>query len=409
MSFLRSSNSLSIGSLNLRIPSAYEEIQPHHMLVVYSTLQVLKSTKAYKNLADKIIQLLSSATDSLLPLVYSNLIPDSLIRLGIRLRLRDQIILLEGTDCEHDMMNKSQIISQLKSMPTAIETEAANEQHYEVPAAFYDLSLGPRKKYSSGLWLTKHTTFPESEVAMLDLYFERAGVMDGMSIVDLGCGWGSVTLYLLEKYPNVRVTSISNSYSQREYIMNTATEKGFNTDNLTIVTCNVSDDQGALEVVKDNDLVITIEMFEHMKNYSSILEKVQGFLKPDGKLFIHIFTHKTFTYHFTDGWMAENFFTGGTMPSDDLMLYFGENFHILNHWRVNGSNYEKTSNGWLEYLDTNWKNGKLKPVLKEAYGAGKENEWYVNWRLFFLACAELWGFDGGNEWIVSHYLFQKRA
>jgi len=230
------------------------------MLVVYGALQVLKSTKTYKKLADKIIQLLSSGTDCLLPLVYSNVIPDSLIRLGIRIRLRDQLILLEGTDCENDMVNKSQIIAELKSMPTAIETEAANEQHYEVPAAFYDLSLGPRKKYSSGLWLENNTTFPESEVAMLDLYFDRAGVQDGMSIVDLGCGWGSVSLYLLEKYPNVKVTSISNSHSQREYIMKTATEKGFNTNNLNIITCNVSDDQGALDVVKDNDLVITIEM-----------------------------------------------------------------------------------------------------------------------------------------------------
>lgn len=207
------------------------------------------------------IQLLSRATDSLLPLVYnSNIIPDSLIRLGIRIRLRDQLILLKETNCEADMNVKMGIVSGLKSMPVAIETDAANDQHYEVPAKFYDLCLGPRKKYSSGLWLSKDTTFPQSEVAMLDLYFERAGVKDGMSIVDLGCGWGSVTLYLLEKYPNVKVTSISNSHSQREYIMKTATDKGFNTDNLNIITCNISDDRGALDVVKDNDLVITIEM-----------------------------------------------------------------------------------------------------------------------------------------------------
>ena len=145
-----------------------------------------------------------------------------------------------------------------------------------------------------------------------------------------------------------------------------------------------------------------------MKNYSILLSKVHGFLKPGGKLFVHIFTHKDFAYHFEDGWMADTFFTGGTMPSDDLLLYFGEHFSCENHWRVNGSNYEKTSNGWLDYLDKNWKNGKLKPVLEEAYGAGKGKEWYINWRLFFFACAELFGFDNGEEWIVSHYLFNRR-
>ena len=151
------------------------------------------------------------------------------------------------------------------------------------------------------------------------------------------------------------------------------------------------------------------EQFEHMKNYHHLLQKVHGFLKAKGgKLFVHIFTHKNFVYHFEDGWMSRNFFSGGTMPSDDLLLYFAQDFHVRNHWRVNGTNYEKTSNGWLNYLDKNWKNGELEPVLREAYGKGKEREWYCNWRLFFMACAELWGLDGGNEWIVSHYLFEKR-
>lgn len=306
------------------------------------------------------------------------------------------------------MQSKMSIINELKSLPIAIETEAANEQHYEVPAAFYDLCLGPRKKYSSGLWERRDTTFEESEVAMLELYCQRAGVKDGMKIVDLGCGWGSLTLFLAEKYPNVKLTSVSNSHSQKEYIMNTAAKRGLNVNNINVITCNVNDDKGALDVVKDNDLVISIEMFEHMKNYSILLDKVHSFLSPNGHLFLHIFTHKDFTYHFDSGWLSDNFFTGGTMPSDDLMLYFQDHFSIQNHWRVNGSNYEKTSNGWLAIMDKNWKNGKLEPVLREAYGAGKEREWYVNWRLFFLACAELWGFNGGEEWIVSHYLFKRK-
>jgi cyclopropane-fatty-acyl-phospholipid synthase len=172
--------------------------------------------------------------------------------------------------------------------------------------------------------------------------------------------------------------------------------------------CNVSDDKGALDVVKDNDLVMTVEMFEHMKNYQQLLTKVKGFLKPTGKLFVHIFTHKTYTYHFDAGWMSETFFTGGTMPSDDLLLYFAQDFACLHHWRVNGTNYEKTSNAWLACLDQSWRNKKLQPVLAKAYGKGREREWFVNWRLFFLACAELWGYNDGEEWIVSHYLFQRR-
>jgi cyclopropane-fatty-acyl-phospholipid synthase len=166
---------------------------------------------------------------------------------------------------------------------------------------------------------------------------------------------------------------------------------------------------------------MTVEMFEHMKNYTQLFELIYKFLKPNGKLFVHIFTHCEYTYHFDSGWMSDHFFSGGTMPSDDLLLYFTQQFYIGYHWRVNGTHYERTSNAWLNNLDTAWKLGQkqqsdsnhvttttLQSVLREAYGAGKEREWYINWRLFFLACAELWGYDNGNEWIVSHYLFQKR-
>jgi cyclopropane-fatty-acyl-phospholipid synthase len=165
-----------------------------------------------------------------------------------------------------------------------------------------------------------------------------------------------------------------------------------------------------LDAVRNHDRVMTIEMFEHMKNYQSLLHKVHGFLKPNtGKLFVHIFTHKDYAYHFEEGsWMSDNFFSGGTMPSDDLLLYFSQDFAVQHHWRVSGQHYENTSNAWLAKLDASWKNGQLPPVLAQAYGPGKEQEWYVNWRLFFLACAELWGYDEGNEWIVSHYLFQRR-
>jgi cyclopropane-fatty-acyl-phospholipid synthase len=172
----------------------------------------------------------------------------------------------------------------------------------------------------------------------------------------------------------------------------------------------VADDkEGALKVVKDNDLVMTVEMLEHMKNYQQLLSLVHGFLKPQvGKLFIHIFTHKDYTYHFDQGWMSDNFFTGGTMPSDDLLLYFNQDFTVRHHWRVPGHHYEKTSNAWLSNLDEAWQKKTLQPVLMQAYGAGQEWQWYINWRLFFLACAELWGLDNGQEWIVSHYLLERR-
>mmetsp|Transcript_17529 Transcript_17529/g.36037 ORF Transcript_17529/g.36037 Transcript_17529/m.36037 type:complete len:406 (+) Transcript_17529:218-1435(+) len=389
--------------------NSYDNVRPHHLALGYAILGVLTSSKICKKISGKILNMLSDLSEACIPLIHVGLVPDFVIRWGIRLQLRDHLNILASESAQLELDQKLKIIHKLKTMPIAIATAEANEQHYEVPAKFYDLCLGPRKKYSSGLWPNPNTTFEESEVAMLEKYCENAGVEDGMSIVDLGCGWGSLTLHLAENYPNAKITGISNSASQREYILSTAKARGYNVENITIITCNVADDKGALDVVKDNDLVMTVEMFEHMKNYQDLLNKIHGWLKPDGgKLFVHIFTHKDYCYEFEKGWMSENFFTGGTMPSDDLLLYFSKQFSIVNHWRVNGQNYEKTSNGWLDYLDKSWRSGELKPVLAEAYGAGKEREWYVNWRLFFLACAELWGYDGGDEWIVSLYLFERR-
>lgn len=395
-------------SLWMSIPSSYHDVQAHHVVVAYAAWNLWSSSHLAERLSDKVLSLLSSFSERLVGLVQLGLVPDFLIRFGIRIQLRDRLALLRSTETTAEQDDKMQIVRQLHTMPIAVMTKEANDQHYEVPARFYDLCLGPCKKYSSGLWPTSRTTFEESEILMLDLYCERAELEDGMSIVDLGCGWGSLTLHLCAKYPNAKITSISNSHTQKDYILNTAKARGLNHQNIKVITCNVADDEGALQVVRDNDRVMTVEMFEHMKNYDDLLQKVHGFLKPGGKLFVHIFTHKDYTYHFEDGWMSRNFFSGGTMPSDDLLLYFAKSFAIEQHWRVNGTNYEKTSNGWLAYLDQNWRNGSLKPVLTEAYGVGSEREWYVNWRLFFMACAELWGFRGGNEWIVSHYLFVSR-
>eukprot|EP00522_Entomoneis_paludosa_P014010 CAMPEP_0172451416 /NCGR_PEP_ID=MMETSP1065-20121228/9473_1 /TAXON_ID=265537 /ORGANISM="Amphiprora paludosa, Strain CCMP125" /LENGTH=369 /DNA_ID=CAMNT_0013203371 /DNA_START=50 /DNA_END=1156 /DNA_ORIENTATION=- len=369
MDFVEVSRSLLV------VPSKYENVQPHHLAIGYAFYRLLASSSIVQKASKFLLNVLSNSTESFIPMVKMGLVPDFLIRFGIRVQLYNHLNVLAADNVETELKNKTEIVHKLKTMPIAIATDEANEQHYEVPAKFYDLCLGPRKKYSSGLWPNKDTTFEESEVAMLEHYCQLAGVEDGMSIVDLGCGWGSLTLHLAERYPNAKITGISNSHSQREYILNTAKERGYNVGNITIVTCNVSDDKGALDVVKGNDRVMTVEMFEHMKNYDHLMEKVNGFLKPGGKLFVHIFTHKDYTYHFDKGWMSDNFFTGGTMPSDDLLLYFANHFKIENHWRVNGTNYEKTSNGWLDYLDKSWKSGELKPVLAQAYGEGNEREW----------------------------------
>lgn len=399
------------------LSSLYSSIRPHHVLVLYNVTKLLKTTKWYQKFHSYIISVLSLTSIRFLPLIHKGYVPDFVIRYGIRVQLKDRLLLEEGkgskNSIEEQILYKMKIISELKSSPIAIETGAANEQHYEVPYEFYSLCLGPRKKYSSGLWPSKKTTFKESEEEMLLVYCKRSGVQDGMKVVDLGCGWGSLSIFLLERFPNIKVTSISNSHSQREYILNYV--KNYlppdRLNNINVITCNVADDGGALDSVKNQDLIFSIEMFEHMKNYSNLLSKVHGLMKPNGKLFLHMFTHKTYTYHFDDnGWMSQYFFTGGTMPCDDLMLYFSHHFSILNHWVVNGTNYAKTSEAWLSKLDESWysKKDEMTRILQNTYGEGKEQEWFWQWRLFYLACAELFGYRNGNEWVVSHYLFEAR-
>ena len=230
---------LEVGRSLLVIPKDYGEVRPHHLVVLYTAWTLTSNSKLCKKIHDKILSVLSNFAEKCIPLIHAGLIPDFVIRFGIRLQLRDHLAQLAAVNVQQELASKLQIVKQLHTMPIAIETNAPNEQHYEVPAKFYDLSLGPRKKYSSGLWPTPKTTFEESEVKMLELYCERANVKDGMKIVDLGCGWGSLTLHLAERYPNCRITGISNSHSQREYILKTAKERGYNVKNISIVTVSV--------------------------------------------------------------------------------------------------------------------------------------------------------------------------
>ncbi len=337
-------------------------------------------------------------------LMNRGLLPDQLIRLGIRHLLRKRLEEENrgGLEATQERFNK--LLETLRQSPIAVDTDAANEQHYEVPAAFYQNVLGGHLKYSCGYWDVDVNNLTQAEERMLDLTCKRADLEDNQDILELGCGWGSLSLYMARNFPNSRITSVSNSNSQREFIMQRAREYGV--DNLTVITQDVN----FFETDQKFDRVVSVEMFEHMRNYQHLLDKIAGFLRDDGKLFVHIFTHKEYAYLFevrdeTD-WMAKYFFTGGIMPSDHLLLYFSDNFGLEEHWRVNGQHYEKTAEAWLANMDAC--RAEIMPVFKECYGEDKARTWWGYWRVFFMACAELWGYEKGNEWFVSHYRFHKR-
>ncbi|MBX9687588.1 MAG: cyclopropane-fatty-acyl-phospholipid synthase family protein [Candidatus Obscuribacterales bacterium] len=348
-------------------------------------------------------------------------LPEWLIRAGIRRMLAQKLRELERDSAKYDDKGISSFVAELRKMPIAIATDRANQQHYEVPAEFFEIVLGPHAKYSCGYW-DSAKDLEGAEKAMLELTCLRADIQDGQEILDLGCGWGAFSLFAAEKYPKARITAFSNSRVQREFIEAKAARSGL--DNLRVFTGDInligrdffssqysSRTAVGARTFEGFDRVVSVEMFEHMKNYELLLEKISGWMKESACLFVHIFSHKDYAYHYDSSdpndWLTKYFFTGGTMPSDSLLSYFQKDLKLSRHWVINGRHYQKTADAWLLNMTENKE--RLMPILASCYGEAQSRRWWIYWRLFLMACAELWGYSGGNEWFVSHYLFAKRS
>lgn len=345
-------------------------------------------------------------------MIFSNLaismsergfMPDILIRTGIRQLSQQRLNEIKAQDCEASAKLREQFFQEMATAEIAPLPEMANAQHYEVPAAFFDVVLGSHRKYSSCYWPEGIEHLNDAEQTALFETCEHADLKDHQHILELGCGWGSLSLWMAKNYPHSQITSVSNSQSQRAFILAEAAKRGLN--NLQVITC----DMNRFEIDQKFDRIVSVEMFEHMRNYAVLFEKINHWLKPQGKFFMHIFCHRDVPYAFEvqddDDWMSQYFFSGGFMPSDDTPTRFQKHLKLANQWRWDGRHYEKTANAWLENMDQNKE--AITPILQACYGTENTEIWRQRWRIFFMACAELFGFNRGQEWWVSHYLFEK--
>jgi len=334
-----------------------------------------------------------------------DLLPDWLIRWGVRRTIAGR---LREERCSSPAEAEARVRAFAEARrhgPLAVATRDANAQHYEVPTAFFQRVLGRHLKYSSGYWDSGVTELDVAEARMLALTTARARLANGQRILELGCGWGSLSLWMARQFPDSEIVAVSNSRSQKRWIDEVARRDGLT--NLRIITA----DMNTFEAPGTFDRVVSVEMFEHMRNWQELFARIARWLRPDGSLFFHIFTHHQYAYAYevrdSSDWMAAHFFTGGIMPSDDLPTRFQEDLVVAEHWRESGRHYQQTAEAWLANMDRH--KAELWPLFEATYGAAEATRWWVRWRVFFMACAELWGWRGGEEWLVTHYRMTRRA
>jgi cyclopropane-fatty-acyl-phospholipid synthase len=335
-------------------------------------------------------------------LLKKNILPDFLIRIGIRRLLRQRLAEEARGDAQAQQERLNAFIASMDASPIAIRTRAANEQHYELPTRFFELCLGPNLKYSSSYFNSNTSDLGSAETTMLELTVNRAGIKNGERILELGCGWGSLSLFNAKKFPRSKFLGVSNSRTQKLFIDAKAKEQGIK--NLEIITA----DMNRFKAVGKFDRAVSVEMFEHMRNWRELFRRLGSWLKPGGSFFMHIFTHREWAYPFvvkdSSDWMAKYFFSGGMMPSDSLPFYFSETLSVRKHWIVNGRHYEWTAEEWLKNMDKN--RNEILQIFRQTYGDRETLKWWVYWRVFFMSCSELWGYANGSEWFVSHYLLE---
>ncbi|HXG89758.1 MAG TPA: cyclopropane-fatty-acyl-phospholipid synthase family protein [Vicinamibacterales bacterium] len=344
------------------------------------------------------------ATSTLDFILDRGLAPDWVIRAGIRriagARLREQQ--RGGADGQAERFVA--LLGSLDHAPIATHTDQANSQHYELPPEFFAEVLGPHLKYSSAWWPEGVTTLADAEARMLALVAERADIRDGQDILELGCGWGSLTLYLAQRFPRCHIVGVSNSSGQRRFILAQAAARGL--DNIEVITADINH----FAIERRFDRIVSVEMLEHVRNYRALFARIGSWLVPDGRLFVHVFAHRVFAYPFESrgpsDWMARHFFTGGMMPSDDLFLHVQDTFAAEGHWRLSGRHYQRTAEAWLANFD---RSAAIDGILAATYGREQAARWRVRWRVFFMACAEMFGYRDGSEWIVAHYQFKRNA
>ncbi len=331
------------------------------------------------------------------------LLPDAVLRLGIRRLLKQRLNEIGVNDVEYIALTEQAFLEAMRAEAIAVVPEKANQQHYELPAAFFQRILGQHRKYSCAYWPAGVENLQEAELAALRVTCERAGLANRQRILELGCGWGSLSLYMAANYPNSDVTAISNSHSQRAFILEQAAARQLN--NLHVITADMNDFQA--DGVFDR--IVSVEMFEHMRNWERLFQRVHGWLAPEGRFFMHVFVHRSTPYLFEDqgpsDWMSRYFFSGGMMPSADLPLRCAGELALKQRWFWSGRHYAKTCEAWLRNMDQ--RRAKLKPLFDTTYGQDFSDLWWQRWRLFFMACAELFNFNDGQEWFIGHYLFGK--